>query len=66
LYYHEGRGESKNKFMIYMNSGGFCNGLNLQETLDACYKRSSSGLGSTAKAAPLRNFDQEGLLSTLK
>jgi hypothetical protein len=52
--------------MIYMNSGGFCNGLNLQETLDACYKRSSSGLGSTAKAAPLRNFDQEGLLSTLK
>ena len=27
LYYHEGTGANKNKFMIYMNSGGFCNGL---------------------------------------
>jgi len=30
LYYHEGSGKNKNKFMIYFNSGGFCEGLTLE------------------------------------
>lgn len=29
LYYHEGTGSNKNKFLIYMDSGGFCNGFTL-------------------------------------
>lgn len=33
VYYHEGKGANKNKYMIYMNSGGFCAGLTLQDTL---------------------------------
>lgn len=27
LYYHVGSGANKNKFMIYFNSGGFCEGF---------------------------------------
>lgn len=29
LYYMEGKGDNKNKFIIYMNSGGFCSGFTL-------------------------------------
>ena len=29
VYYHEGSGSNKNKYMIYMNSGGFCEGLTI-------------------------------------
>ena len=66
VYYHEGKGANKNKYMIYMNSGGFCAGLTIQDTLESCYRRSSGSLGSTARAAPLRSFDHEGLLSTIQ
>ena len=27
LYYHIGSGANKNKFMIYFNSGGYCEGF---------------------------------------
>ena len=27
LYYHLGSGANRNKYMIYFNSGGFCEGL---------------------------------------
>lgn len=33
LYYHEGSIPNNRKFIIYMNSGGFCNGLTLEQTL---------------------------------
>ena len=38
--------------MIYMNSGGFCEGFTLEQSLESCYKRTSGSLGST-KNAPL-------------
>jgi hypothetical protein len=65
LYYHLGSGKNKNKFMIYFNSGGFCEGTTVAETLESCYQRTNGNLGSTKKATPTRSFDTEGLLSTL-
>jgi hypothetical protein len=29
LYYHLGSGANKNKYMIYFNSGGFCEGFSM-------------------------------------
>lgn len=33
LYIHEGTGANKNKFMLYFDSGGFCGGGSLSETI---------------------------------
>jgi hypothetical protein len=33
LYIHEGKGNNKNKFMMYFDSGGFCGAGTLNETL---------------------------------
>jgi len=33
LYYHVGSGANKNKYMIYFNSGGYCEGFTVAETL---------------------------------
>jgi hypothetical protein len=33
LYYHLGSGENKNKYMLYFDSGGFCGGSTLEQTL---------------------------------
>lgn len=33
LYYHEGTAPNNRKFIIYMDSGGFCNGFTLEQTL---------------------------------
>lgn len=33
LYYHKGSGANKNKFMIYFDSGGFCEGFTVADTL---------------------------------
>jgi hypothetical protein len=33
IYYHRGSGSNRNKFMMYFNSGGYCNGATMEETL---------------------------------
>jgi len=33
LYINEGKGENKDNFLIYFNSGGFCGAGNLSDTL---------------------------------
>ena len=50
--------------MIYFDSGGFCGAGDLSDTLESCYKRSFSSLGTTKNAKAFKNFDQDGLLST--
>ena len=52
MYIHEGSGLNKNKFMVYFNGGGLCYGLTLADTLESCYKRSSTSLGSTKDCKP--------------
>lgn len=50
--------------MISFDSGGFCGAGSLNDTLEACYQRSSTGLGTTKNAKPFKNFDKDGVLST--
>jgi len=33
LYYHEGTGSNRNSYLIYLDSGGFCEGMNTAETI---------------------------------
>jgi hypothetical protein len=63
LYYSEGSDINKNKFMIFFQGGGLCTGANLADTLESCYLRSKTGLGSSAKYPPTRDFSGQGILS---
>ena len=62
--YHRGTSPNDKKFIIYMDSGGFCGGFTLEDALESCYKRSKTGLGTTTKYPPKKNLDNLGLLST--
>lgn len=63
LYIHKGAGLKSDKFMIYFDSGGFCGAGTLAETIESCYKRSSSSLGTTKNYKPEKDFTGYGLLS---
>ncbi len=45
LYIHEGT--EKDKFLLFFNGGGFCGSLTLSDTLETCYQRSKTDLGSS-------------------
>lgn len=45
LYYHEGGDLSK--FLVFFIGGGMCEGTTLDQTLNSCYIRSQSMLGSS-------------------
>ena len=45
VYLHQG--EEKDKFLIYFQGGGYCQGTSLSEVLDSCYQRSKTQLGSS-------------------
>ena len=45
IYIHSG--SESNKFIIFLNGGGFCSGFNLEQTLESCYQRSKTDLGSS-------------------
>ena len=66
MYLHEGTGANKDKFLIFFNGGGFCGGKDLSSTLQSCYERSFTGLGSTKDYQQKLDADQFGYLSTLK
>ncbi len=66
LYYHEGSAKNKDKFVLYMDSGGFCGGSTLSQTLEDCYKRSFSSLGTTVNYPKQKNMDKMGLISPLE
>ena len=59
-------GNNQQKYLIYFVGGGFCEGNTLADTLEACYKRSFTWLGSTANTTETRNFEGHGLLSPLQ
>lgn len=52
------------KFLIYFEGGGFCGGSSLSNTIEDCYQRSKTSLGSTRYFSPTRTFDKHGLLSS--
>ena len=49
--------------MIYFDSGGFCGAETLDATLESCYKRSFTSLGTTTVYKQQKSFLGEGLLS---
>lgn len=55
-----------NKILIYFEGGGLCGGYSLTETLDSCFKRSSTNLGSSSKYPATRNYDKRGILSSVE
>lgn len=46
-YMYPGFGEGKNNFIIYFQGGGFCGEPTLDATLQSCYSRSNTELGSS-------------------
>lgn len=63
LYYSLGSGVNQNQFLIFFEGGGLCTGANLSSTLDSCYKRSQSDLGSSNKYPASRDLSNYGVLS---
>ena len=63
-YLHEGFGDNKNNYVIFFAGGGFCGQPTLSATLESCYKRSFTGLGSTKNSAKLLDLTGKGMLST--
>ena len=63
---HEGQGENKNNYLIYFEGGGFCGEPTLSETLESCYNRSFTLLGSSKDYQPTMGGKQLGALSLSK
>lgn len=49
--------------MIYFEGGGFCGSPTLADTLENCYRRSKTPLGSTKQAEPTIDLNGYGILS---
>ncbi|KAL4478271.1 hypothetical protein ABPG72_016583 [Tetrahymena utriculariae] len=49
FYFFQGFGEGQDKFLIYLQGGGLCQGENNEELLEQCYQRSKTALGSSKK-----------------
>jgi hypothetical protein len=64
LYIHEGSGANKDSFIVYFQGGGYCGDVNLSATLESCYQRSNTELGTTKILPISRSFDPYGILST--
>lgn len=62
VYLHEG-GDTKN-IVFHLIGGGVCLGLDLQSTLENCYKRSKSEFGSSTKWPDTYPGADAGVLST--
>ena len=60
LYLHQGT--QTDKFLIHFEGGGFCIGFTLAETIDFCYNRSKTHLGSSIYWPDQKQYD--GYLST--
>jgi len=62
LYYSIGSDANKDKFVIYFEGGGLCTGASLADTLESCYKRSQTTLGSSTQYPETKTISN-GILS---
>jgi hypothetical protein len=62
IYLHEG-GDTKN-ILFHLIGGGACLGLDLQSTLESCYKRGKGEFGSSTKWPDTYPGGEAGVLST--
>jgi O-palmitoleoyl-L-serine hydrolase len=58
-------GQQSDKFVIYFEGGGLCRGDGLAETLEYCYKRSKTNLGSSLNYSAERSFDGMTYISAI-
>jgi O-palmitoleoyl-L-serine hydrolase len=52
-YFEPGTGDGASKWLIYFMGGGLCIGETMDETLEDCYTRSSSSMGSSLFMPPI-------------
>lgn len=62
-YISEGTGDNRNKVVLYFDGGGWCGGSDLANTLENCYQRSLTDLGSSKNYPPTMDFTTGGVLS---
>lgn len=62
-YISEGSGVNRTKFLIYFEGGGWCGDSNNSTTIENCYQRSLTDLGSSKNYAQKADLGSWGLLS---
>jgi len=62
-YISEGTGDNRNKMLIYFEGGAWCGGSDLAGTLESCYQRSLTDLGSSKNYPATLNLAAGGVLS---
>jgi len=63
FYISEGSGGNQNKFLIYFEGGAWCGDSDLSRTIESCYNRSSTGLGSSKDYPNTLDLTAGGVLS---
>ena len=58
LYIREDVVENKKKFMLYFEGGAVCGSDTVESTLESCYQRSFTDLGSTNPYPKQKNFEK--------
>lgn len=62
-YVLDGSGVNKTKFVVYFEGGGWCGSKDLASTIESCYQRSSTTLGSSKTYPQTMDLASWGLLS---
>jgi len=65
MYYRAGTGDGAHKFHVFFEGGGWCGGVDIQQSAcqDSCVHRSQGNLGSSKAYPQASNFDN-GYMST--
>lgn len=62
-YILDGSGLNKTKFIVYFEGGGWCGSKDLASTVESCYQRSSTTLGSSKSYSQTADLASWGMLS---
>jgi hypothetical protein len=62
-YISEGTGDNRNRVIIYFQGGGWCGRSDLSSTLESCYQRSLTDLGSSKKYPETLDLSTAGVMS---
>lgn len=57
------QGDETSKILLFFEGGGLCGGSSLSETLEDCYQRAGTKLGSSSTYEKIMNLDEYGILS---
>jgi len=57
------KGKQSSNFLVYFEGGGWCGDVTLDMTMQNCYNRSKTDLGSSTNYPKKANFNSRGILS---